>query len=138
MTTPDTDPFFHFFWPNITDRALAVAQANIRTINAKLDTRGSWARRNCNMACTLWARAFRLASVPVKRTGGHYYRGLGRSLAEWPAGSTHEWLVVDGLLFDPTASQFFDGRYPIATRWYHTGPPAGVAEVSKQGRDPWT
>lgn len=124
MSELENDRFGHFFWEDITDRALAVVNEKVDSINARLRADGARVPTDCGLACEAWVRAFRTAGVPVRQVEGNYYRGSGRGLAEWPTSSDHVWLIVDGFLFDPTASQFADGRHPIEPRWYRVGPPA--------------
>ena len=114
----------HCFWEDLSPRAFAVVRSQNEVIYERLRKAGPWGPTNCDLACAVWRKAFSAAGVPVKLVSGNYYPTDGVGLLDWPTSSDHTWLIVDGAIFDPTASQF---SHSIKPAYYRVGPPAGNA-----------
>lgn len=115
-----SDPLAHMFWEELTPRAQEVVKDNAERIYDELERYGPWGPTNCDLACEAWSGAFQRAGVPVQEMHGNYYPQSAEEagLMAYPTSTDHSWLLVDGKLFDPTASQF--ATEPIKAENYRT------------------
>jgi hypothetical protein len=105
------------FWEELTPRAQNVVLENMGRIHQELSLVPG-GPTNCGEACSRWARAFQQAGIPVQQHTGNYHQHPVEG--SYPTSTDHVWLTVDGMLFDPTASQF-SGQGPIEMEHYRQG-----------------
>lgn len=89
------DATIDWYWSGLSDRALATIE---RHAVAMYD--GS---NDCGETVARWLPLFRAAGCDARSYDGNYSE---TEQTFYPASTDHVWMVVDGHIVDPTASQF--------------------------------